>query len=411
MLTKSPRPATAIERFAETVLSVGCGFYARFAVPIGVALFAAYVLLNAFTAWVLPDANWDMLAYIAAGSERGLTSPEAVHSFAYGAVKDAVSPAEYLALTDDQGGYRSHMAADAAGFYSMMPMYRVKFLYVEALSVLSQVVPPVIALHVVQVFAVLLFGTVLLLWLRSAGALALAPVIAGILMVAEFPYVSRTSSPDLLAAAMLLAGLYAHMYRREAIAGLFLLLAVLVRPDNVIFVGMLAILLAAFRQWSWGILASTVASFVAYAAISRWAGHPGWWPHLYFSSVDQQLNMDGFNPAFSILAYGKALVNAVMRSLTFNTWVGVAALALAGWYVSDRAGYCLDKRAGIAFAALVLAVLAKFVVFPIHDGRIYFPYLIAPFMLLAPTLMTLFRERTAGVMGAAMPARSAASSV
>ena len=58
-------------------------------------------------------------------------------------------------------------------------------------------------------------------------------------------------------------------------------------------------------------------------------------------------------------------------------------LALAGWYATDRAGFQLDRRAGILFAALVLAVLAKFVVFPIHDSRIYFPNLIAPFLLLA----------------------------
>lgn len=403
MLTKSPRPATAIERFAEAALSVGCDFYARFAVPIGAALFSAYVLLTALTALVLPDANWDMLAYIAAAGERDHPTPEALHAYAYGAVKDAVSPADYLVLTDDEGGYRSHMAVDPAGFHSMLPMYRVKFLFVEMLSQLSRFMSPVAALHAMQVLGALSFGAVLLLWLRSSRALALAPVLAAILMVAEFPYVSRSNSPDLLAAAILLGGLYAHIYRREAAAALLLVLAVLVRPDNVIFVGMLAILLAAFRQWSWGILAATVVSFASYFAISRWAGHPGWWPHLYFSSVEQQLNMDGFDPAFSVLAYGKAFANAVARSLTYNTWVGVAVLALAGWYASDRADYRLDKRAGIVFAALVLAVLAKFVVFPIHDGRIYFPYLIAPFMLLAPTLMALFGERLAGAHAAAPP--------
>ena len=100
--------------------------------------------------------------------------------------------------------------------------------------------------------------------------------------------------------------------------------------------------------------------------------------------------MDGFDPAFSIAAYGKAFVNAVVRALTFNTWVGVAVLALAGWYATDRAGFRLDKRAGLVMAALVLAVLAKFVVFPIHDGRIYFPNLIPPFLLLASPLLAMW---------------------
>ena len=102
------------------------------------------------------------------------------------------------------------------------------------------------------------------------------------------------------------------------------------------------------------------------------------------------MNMDGFDPAFSIVLYAKAFANAVVRSLIFNTWVGVAVLALAGWYVTDRAGFRLDRRAGILFAALVLAVLAKFAVFPIHDGRIYFPNLIAPFLLLAGPVMAMW---------------------
>ena len=239
-------------------------------------------------------------------------------------------------------------------------------------------------------FSTLLFGAIVLLWLRSAGALALAPLVAAALIVAEFAYVARSNSPDMLASALLLGGLYAHMRRREAATAVLLVLAVMARPDNVIFVGVLAVLLLAFRQWSVGVLAGAVVSFVAYFAIAHWAGHPGWWPHLYFSSIDQQMNMDGFDPAFSIALYAKAFVNAVVRSLIFNTWVGVAVLALAGWYLTDRAGFRLDRRAGILFAALVLAVLAKFVVFPIHDDRIYFPSLIPPFLLLATPLMAMW---------------------
>jgi hypothetical protein len=192
----------------------------------------------------------------------------------------------------------------------------------------------------------------------------------------------------------LLAGLYAHVRGREAATALLLLLAVMVRTDNVIFVGVFTVLVLVFRQMSWGVIAAAVTSFVAYFAISRWAGHPGWWPHLYFSSIEQQVNMDGFAPAFSAAAYARAFVNAVVRSLTFNTWVGVAVLALAGWYATDRAGFRLDRKSGILFAALVLAVLAKFVVFPIHDNRIYFPNLIPPFLLLAGPLMAMWAAKT-----------------
>lgn len=393
MLTRSPAQAGTIERLAAGTLSAASGAYARFAVPIGVALFSLYVLLTSLSAFVFPDNNWDMIPYIAVAGERDHPTPEALHGYAYGVVKEAVPAADYKALTDDGGGYRSHMASDPAGFHSMLPMYRVKFLYTELLSALDSFMEPVPAMRAVQAVSALLFGALVLLWLRSAGALALAPVMAAALMVAEFPYATRSLTPDLLVSVLLLAGLYAHVRGREAATALFLFLAVLVRPDNVIFVGVFAALVLAFRQAGWGVIAAAVASFVAYFAISKWAGHPGWWPHLYFTSVKQQMSMDGFAPAFSVAAYAQAFASAAVRSLVFNTWVGVAVLALAGWYVTDRAGFRLDRKSGILFAALVLAVLAKFVVFPIHDNRIYFPNLIPAFLLLAGPFMAMWAAR------------------
>jgi hypothetical protein len=390
MLSRTPTQGNAVDRLAEGALSLGTGLYARFAVRIGVIAFSAYVLLTALSAIVLPDANWDMIPYIAVAEEGTYPTPQALHDYAYGAVKAGVSGSDYLALTDDGGGFRTRMASDAAAFHSMLPMYRVKFLYAEVLAGLSHVMSPVAAMRTVQGLSALLFGGIVLLWLRSTGALALAPIAAALLMVAEFPYAARSNTPDMLCSALLLAGLYAHVRQRQAATAILLFLAVLVRPDNVIFVGVFAVLLLALRQWSPGVLAATVASFAAYFAISHWAGHPGWWPHLYFSSIEQQMNMDGFDPAFSVVLYAKAFANAVVRSLVFNTWVGVAVLALAGWYVTHRAGFRLDRPAGILFAALVLAVLAKFVVFPIHDTRIYFPNLIAPFLLLATPLMAMW---------------------
>ena len=100
--------------------------------------------------------------------------------------------------------------------------------------------------------------------------------------------------------------------------------------------------------------------------------------------------MDGFDPPFSVAAYLKAFAASLVRAITLNSWVGVSVLALAGWYALGRAGFRLDRRAGILLAALVLGVLAKFTVFPIHDSRIYFPNLIPPFLLLAGPMMALW---------------------
>lgn len=390
MLTKSPAPAIQLDRLTEAGLAWGEGTYARLAAPIGAAAFALYILVTAFTAWVMPDANWDMLPYLAIAEEGTYPDAQALHDYAYSTVKAGVPAGDYKALTDDGGGFRSHMTDNAADFHSLLGMYRIKFLYAEILSTLSTVMSPVEAMRLVQVFSVLLFGSLTLLWLRSQKALALAPLVGAVMIMAGFGDMARASTPDLLTSALLLGGLFAYIKGREGVTAVLLFLAFMVRPDNIVFLAIFAVLLVVFRQKAWGALAGFAASLVAYFAISHWAHHPGWWPHLWFSSIEQHYNMDGFEPAFSVTAYLKAFAASLLRAVNMNSWIGVSVLALAGWFAADRAGFRLDRRAGILFAALVLGALAKFTVFPIHDTRIYFPHLMPPFLLLAPLFMALW---------------------
>ncbi len=398
MLTRAPAARSVFDRLGVAALGLAGDAYAKNAAAIGAALFSLYMLLTAATVVMLPDANWDMLAYLAVAEEGTYPDPQALHDFVYGTVKAAVSAADWRSLTDDDGGYRTHMASNAADFHSQLVMYRVKFVYAELLSAASKVMSPVAAMQAIQVFSVLLFGAVTLLWLARQRLMALAPLAAGVLMALEFGAAARANSPDLLCAAVMLGALLAYVERREVLTAVLLTLAVAIRSDNVVFAGVFFVLVAAFRIRSTGVVAGFAASAAVYFAVSHWAGHPGWWPHLYFSSVEQQLNMDDFDPAFSVAAYAKAFVNAVVRAIGFNTWVGVAVLAIGGWFVAARAGFGLDRRAGVLFAALVLAVLAKFAVFPIHDTRIYLPSLLPPFLLIAVPLAALWANgaRNAG---------------
>jgi len=388
MLVREEAAANPLDRLADASLSVGTSFYSRFAVQIGAIAFGLYVLLVAASAIVMPDANWDMIPYLAVAEESRFPDAQQLHDYAYSTIKAGVTAEQYAALTTNDP-YRVHMAEDPEAFRSMLSMYRIKFLYAEILSALSHVMSPVAAIRLVSVLSALAFGAIVLFWLHAEGALALAPLVGAVMIVAGFSDAARMGTPDLLASVAMLGGAFAYMKKREAAAALLLFLAYLVRPDNLAFLGVFAVLLVAFRQWSWGALAAFVAAFVTYVPIAHWAGHPGWWPHLYFSSIQQQMSMDNFHPAFSLALYLKAFANAVVRAVTQDTWVGVSILALGVWYVCDRAGFRLGRRAGLLFAALVFGTLAKFVVFPIHETRIYLPALIPPFLILAVPLMAL----------------------
>jgi hypothetical protein len=402
--TRSSRASGPLDRLAGSVVVLGTDVYARFAAQIGAIVLALYVALVAAAVVVVPDANWDMLPYIAAAEEANLADPAALHAHAYEAVRAGVTEGEFAALTTGEG-YRVRMAQDPVAFQSMLPMYRVKLLYVEALSVLSNVMQPVAAIRAISVFSTLLFGLVALLWLRSEKALALAPALVATLIVAGFADAARAGAPDMLTSVLMLAGLYAHTRRQEALTAALLFLAFLARPDNIAFLGVFAVLIVLFRQWSWGALAAFAASLAAYVPISHWAGHPGWWPHFWFTNVEPQLTMENFEPAFSIALYLKAFVAGVIKALIRDSWIGVGLLALVGWFVTDRLGLRLDRRAAVLFAALVLGVAAKFVLFPIPDTRVYFPNLIPPFLLLAVPLTVLFSARAAERGGGDLPGR------
>jgi hypothetical protein len=178
---------------------------------------------------------------------------------------------------------------------------------------------------------------------------------------------------------------------KEAWTAILLFVAFLVRPDSIVPLAVLAVMLAAYRVMSTGVLIGFAVSIAGYFAISAWAGHPGWWPHFYFSSIEQVLNMSGFDPAFSVTLYAKAFVRSAMFAVWYNAWLGATLVAIGLWFVVRRAGFDFDRRAGVLFAALVLGLVAKFVVFPIHDTRIYFPTLMPLFLLLATPLQSMWQ--------------------
>lgn len=392
MLTRAPMKPNIIEWLSQAFLEAVVRAYTRHAVLLGALIFSAYILATAVIALIRPDANWDMLAYLAVAEERAIPDAQQLHAYAYGAVKAGVGADEYRQLTQDGGGFRSHMATNADDFVSLLPMYRVKFFYAELLSMMSSVMAPVTAMRVVSAISVLLFGAGLLAWLRAVGALAMAPLFVGLLMLTEFGPLARASTPDLLCSALMLGGLLAYLRRRESWSAGLLFLAFLVRPDSIIPLAVLAVMLVTFKVRSIGILVGFAASAAGYFAISTWAGHPGWWPHLYFSSIAQQLNMGGFHPDFSITLYIKAFVRSAIFALWYNSWLGAVLVAVGLWLALDRAGFALERRAGVLFAALALGLAAKFVAFPIHDTRIFFPTLIPLFLLLAPTGLDVFRS-------------------
>jgi hypothetical protein len=387
--------ANKIARLLHDVVVFATATYARFAGAIGSFLICAYVLITAASVLIEPEANWDMLPYIAIAAEGTHPGAAALHGYAYGAVKQGVTTPSFEALTKGDV-FRQHMSDMPDDFVSLLGMYRVKILYVKALGALLPFMAPVSAIHAISVFSTLAFGLFALLWLRSLQALALAPFAAAVMMMAGFGDAARVGTPDMLCAALFTGAMYAYVRKHEFSSAILFYLAFLARPDNVVFVCLFAVLIFIFKIRAPGVLLAFASSLISYFLISHWAGHPGWWPHLYFSTISQQFNMSGFQPSFSAALYFKAFAKAVYHSLEYNSWVGVVVLASGLWLMTHIAGFTLQMREGVAFAALGLSIAAKFVVFPIHDTRVYFAALIPLLLLVLPSLQAFGRAAFAG---------------
>ena len=257
MLTRAPTQANAVDRLADGALSVGSGLYARFAVRIGViGVFALHSADGAVGASSCPTPIGTCCPISRSPRKAPIRRRRPCTTMPMARSRQASRQPTIVALTDDGGGYRTRMANDAAAFHSMLPMYRVKFLYAEMLSGLSQVMPPVAAMRAVQVFSVLLFGAHRAAVAALGGrAGACAGYRRGADRRANLPTRRAATRPTCCARRCCSAGSMPMCRQRQAATAILLLLAVLVRPDNVIFVGVFAVLLLAFRQWSSGALA------------------------------------------------------------------------------------------------------------------------------------------------------------
>ena len=382
--------ATRFEETGQRFLDHSIEFYVKHAVVLGGTLFATYVLLVLATAFIKPVTDWDILAYIAVAAEHNFASPAALHAHTYQTLKDHVSDADFLRLTSD-GEYRRVMSSDPAAFVSMLGMYRVKYLYCQLLAALSALMSPIWAVRTISAVSAAAFGAISFAWLKHNRALSLAPIFAGILIVTGFADMARAVSPDMVFAATVLVGLYAHVRRQELLSALLLFAAFLLRPDNIIFLGLFAVLLAIFRQWSWGVFAAFAAAAIVFIPLTLYTGAPGWWPHLVFtSSSDLPVTLDGYHPPFSILIYVKAFLKQFLKALTSEPWIGVLLLMLAGWYVVDRPNQPLSRQSRILMLALVLGIAAKFIVLPVYETRIFFPFLVAPFLVFSSSLVAIW---------------------
>ncbi|MCO6050074.1 hypothetical protein NGM99_09750 [Mesorhizobium sp. RP14(2022)] len=378
----------------------------RFLDRLGAAVLALTVLGVSAYGWFRPDYNWDLVAYVAAALEPQHADPASLHRATYEAVGVRVTPDKLRELREGDA-YRLAQWQSPEKFQSQLGMYRVKVLYVELIRWLTPLFGAVNAAILLGILPALAFGALILWWLRAADALQAGLVLAPALMVADFRSMVSASTPDMLVSLVSIAALYALWKGRDLLGCAFLLLSAFVRPDSVILV--FAILIAAVLYgWRWRpILATFVLALIAAVLIGRFSGHPGWWPHFVFSTVEAQASMSDFHPAFSTTQFLRGYARGILFSLSENDWPWLLILSLAGWTLVAKPKHRRGLRTNALIFALAIGALGKFASFPLPDDRFYFGFTSGLLVLVLVALRPRFDRESAYTTASAPAATSA----
>ena len=365
----------ALQLLLAGLLRGSSDLYVRHQQALGIAVLIVFAIGFMALAWVRPVYNWDFLAYLGSSAKSWFGSAAEIHAYAYAAVRDHAPADAFEALTRGDA-YRLRQFTDPDAFVSMLGMYEVKWLYVTMLTWLVPLAGPLEASFLVNCLAMAILTVSLILWLRATGLIGYAPVAIMLLFLLQFQSFGLAQQPDFLANALVVAGLLSIDRSKLWAGALSLLLAVLIRPDQLATVGVLFFCAWFLRDRAWGFLAiAFLVTLLAWIATSRLSPGVGYWSHFWFSTYHMQDTMAGFDPSFSLKVYVVAVAYNLYRALFENTWLAAYGLLVAIFaYFYWRSSFSTLRRQVIVLTVL-LSVPAKFVIFPLHDGRIYFAML------------------------------------
>ena len=122
-------------------------------------------------------------------------------------------------------------------------------------------------------------------------------------------------------------------------------------------------------------LLALAAGFGVAIFISKAGEHPGWWPHFYFSMVQIQNSMAGFNPPFTLQSFAHGYARGLIVAFQHNDWISLLAILSLGWALLAKAGKITHPRAHALAFMLSIATLGKFASFPLPDDRFYFVFI------------------------------------
>ncbi len=341
------------------------------------------ILAVAVYAYQRPYYNWDMFPYMALTLASPEKTFEEVHRLTYQEARQQMRPADFEAIASRQPLLRD----DPAAFQSILPYFTIKpgyvlitrMLYRTGLNALSSTVVP-------SIIGYCLLGALSFWWFQRSIPVAWAAVATLLFMAAPFMLaISRYSSPDMLAAALVLAGALLIADARTMMGIVLGSLSIFMRPDSVIFMEVLVITACLTRALSWR--AGFLISFLL-ASLTIWILNG-------FSLIPEYLfTGPDYSPTWNFNSirthYGQSLSNGLRTIL--HSYLGLFLfLGTAGLIMKKLSGMLHPRDFwSILPLGLMASLLPRYLLHPIIEDR----FLIALYLLLFISFAASLRDYT-----------------
>lgn len=328
-----------------------------------------------------PDYNWDMLPYMAILEKMNGVKPfSRVHENVYFNAQKNLPQKKYKELVDIKDKYRTKMAADAFAFETQLPYFDIKPVYLISAFVFykigfslayATVLPSLIS------FAFINF--ISFVWLKKFS-LSFKALLAALLLICclAIPLATR-SNPDGLSCLFLLTGSYFFLeYKNLFLSVFFLILSILVRPENIIFSFLLySIVLAG--KWERKVPIYISLIYLCLLALSyflpeKLMSNAGWSSLFYHAFIDN--TADPFvKQTITVSIYLKVIQENFLNIKSLALFILLFILSVL---ILQRTSFRFKKADlyQLYYVAVIASVIIKLLLFPMLSFRFILPSLL-----------------------------------
>ena len=359
-------------------------------------IYLIFLLPAVIFAYRKPDYNWDMLGYIGTIVALQNKNVDSIHAITYQTVKNDIPKERYDQLIDSSHPYRKKMAASPEAFYSELPIYFSKPLYIASVWLFYKLgFSPGLSTVLPSIFSYLIIGFILFYWVKKYLNGVFSFTISLLIMYFAFMIqLARGSSPDLFSALALFMAMF-FIFERPSVFGLtvFLVLSVFIRLDNIITSVFIFSLLAfthkgqikiSIRQYL--LLLSSLAVF--YFMITGFVSRYGW-NSFYFSHFFKTNLLQHPEYSISVKGYLRYMYSAIIAGVLYShvtIFLFLMGLIIYKQRVFKIRAISFDDE----FCFMILFIMiTRFLLFPQISDRFYVVFYLIIIILFIRNFMPL----------------------